>query len=84
MSSPVGTSPDVIQELAGRDDVQELADKIDDDTKKVESSFFLLAELTTPKAMKSCCLRSNVYWNGDLIGMGRLCSCSPVLPLQAA
>ena len=34
LSSPVGTSPDVIQELAARADVQELADKIDDDTKK--------------------------------------------------
>ena len=34
LSSPVGTSPDVIQELAARADVQELADQIDDDTKK--------------------------------------------------
>jgi glucosylglycerol-phosphate synthase len=33
LSSPVGTSPDVIQELAARADVQVLADKIDDDTK---------------------------------------------------
>ena len=34
VSSPVGTSPDVIQSLAARNDVAELSNKIDDDTKK--------------------------------------------------
>lgn len=34
VSSPVGTSPDVIQTLAGRDDVRDLSQRIDDDTKK--------------------------------------------------
>ena len=40
VSSPVGTSPDVIQSLVVRDDVATLTKQIDEDTKKGRKLFF--------------------------------------------